>query len=261
MALIKLKRKTSDSLSLYLDGLDTGWTIADGQRIAKWYLSKGIMPNGESFYQYKKEVEIKEGTDIGVTSGGDVTFTGLLSGEEYGVRCEIYHGTKRLATLEDWFETAEGNILDNFWSWTSSNGNATAAQTRDAQRAIVNKEPTRNFSHKVWNDLVDYVYALINATHGAYWDESYASYDATRMSGSGEFLYAYQFNSLRNNLELVGKRLQELTGWYIGTILDCPRDAVTQGAIPHPVKSGDIIYGHYFTTLTDYLNICLANQL
>lgn len=130
------------------------------------------------------------------------------------------------------------------WSWDASNGSANATETAKARTAVRNKGYTKNFSYKVWNDMVDKVKELTDNSIN-YWDTSYASYANTKMTSSGEKLTAKMFNSLRNNLELVG--------------LDVGLSIISNAEIPHPVSSGDTVYGHYFTTLTDYMNDCIDN--
>ena len=49
------------------------------------------------------------------------------------------------------------------WSWTASNGTATAAETQAAYNALVGKDLTLKFSYKVWNDLVSKVYSVNQA--------------------------------------------------------------------------------------------------
>ena len=143
------------------------------------------------------------------------------------------------------------------WDWYSSNGSATASQTSKAHTAVTSKGYTTNFSYKVWNDMVDKVKEICDEAVG-WWDTGYATYTNTKMSGSNEQLTAKMFNSLRNNLENAGANFLS-----IGKI----SDGYTSGKIPHPVYSFDdntvtneslkIVYGHYFTTLTDYMNDCI----
>lgn len=127
------------------------------------------------------------------------------------------------------------------WSWTASNGTASATDTSAAYNAVKNKQSTKNFSHLVWNDMVDKVYKVIKAySSSAGWDSSYASYENTKMNSSPYYLTAVKFNSLRNNIEIVG-------GWLkLGYRTDIGK-----------VESGDYVYGEYFLTLADYINACI----
>lgn len=135
--------------------------------------------------------------------------------------------------------------MDSSWHWDSSNGSATDQQTKDAYTAITSKGNTKNFSYKVWNDMVDKVKAMIDSNNLFYWDSGYANYANTRMSESDKELTAIRFNSLRNNLELVGKTANVNIG------------QIPNSSIPHPVYTGDKVYGNYFITLADYMNRCI----
>lgn len=115
------------------------------------------------------------------------------------------------------------------WSWSNSNGSASASQTRAAYSAIQNNGSLDNFSYLVWNDMVDKVKEVLDAT-GDSWNNRYASYSATKMSSSDKRLTAARFNSLRHNI-----------GTHYST-------GITD------VYRGDTIYGWYFTTLANCLN-------
>lgn len=122
------------------------------------------------------------------------------------------------------------------WSWSSSNGSATAAQTRAAYSAITGNGAVSNFSYKVWNDLCDKVMECIEAegtswyTNGGVSGSSSATYSAARMSTSNKTLTAKRFNAVRGN---VGGR-------------------VSTGV--SPVSTGDRVYGYDFIAITDALN-------
>lgn len=144
------------------------------------------------------------------------------------------------------------------WDWYSSNGTASVEQTKSAYKAItkVSGYTVNNFSHKVWNDMVEKVHEIRCAKNMNDWDDNYATKEKTKMTASKQTLTAVMFNSLRNNLELVGLNLG----------LSKITDGCTKGCIPHPVYSKDdktveielqTVYGHYFTTLTDYMNDCI----
>lgn len=142
------------------------------------------------------------------------------------------------------------------WSWSASNGIANASKTDAAYKAVQNKQSTKNFNRDVWKAMVDKVQEIRNKTVGG-WDATYASFDTTRdrVASNGDFeLTATMFNSLRNNLELAG------TSTKVGLtqIPDTTKhDNAPNGTIPHPVESGKTVFGHYFITLTDYMNSCI----
>ena len=130
------------------------------------------------------------------------------------------------------------------WSWSVSNGSATATQTSNAYNAVVNKKATTNFSHLVWNDMVDKVNEVIKAySSGKTWDSTYATYANTKMSSTPFYLTAVKFNSLRNNIEIVGNTYLNI-GYKTGI---------------EKVETGDYVKGSYFITLADYINDCIDN--
>lgn len=115
------------------------------------------------------------------------------------------------------------------WSWSASNGNASASQTSAAYSAVVNKTAVTNFSYLVWNDLCDKVKEILDATSGS-WDSTYATYANTKMSSNDKILTATKFNSLRYN---IGSHYS--TGIY-------------------DVSANDDVLGSYFTTLVSCIN-------
>lgn len=130
------------------------------------------------------------------------------------------------------------------WSWSTSNGSATATQTSNAYDAVKNKKATTNFSHLVWNDMVDKVNEVIKAySSGKTWDSTYATYANTKMSSTPYYLTAVKFNSLRNNIEIVGNTYLNI-GYKTGI---------------EKVEAGDYVKGSYFITLADYINDCIDN--
>jgi|GEM_PF-2440992 hypothetical protein len=111
------------------------------------------------------------------------------------------------------------------WSWSSSNGRATAMQTSNAYSAVTGKGKVSDFSYLVWNDLCAKVKSVREAA-GFPWNTTYASYNNTCMSGSDKILTATRFNSLRHNT---------YDQWS-------------------PVSRGDKVYGYYFTQITTQIN-------
>lgn len=220
MAGISVASKTSDSVTLYISNLDETW--ANGERTVYWYLGYGNsgMPSANAYY--KTDTASLEDED---PSGGHVTFSGLKANTEYGICCEIYHGSEFLKELTGWVRTNEESLVRK-WNWYESNGSATVLQTVNAFDALNNQEPTTNFSYKVWNDMVDKVWEILAVSEGE-WDDRYAPYEATRMKPSDRTLTATRFNSLRYNL----------------------------GYMPSAaVKPGDPVRGTYFIEITNTMN-------
>lgn len=170
-------------------------------------------------------------TFAGVPSSGTtkwMTKTGLKPGTRYSVSIEA----EDLVTgwSNSWSDrVTTDKILVSAWSWSSSNGTASASQTKAAYTALTNNGSTSDFSYLVWNDMCSKVIEIENAA-GLTWSTKYASYADTKMSSSDKVLTATRFNSLRYN---IGRS-------YSTDIKE--------------VFSGDTVYAWYFTTLARCMN-------
>lgn len=153
------------------------------------------------------------------------TFYGLSPETDYA--CNVEVDTDWIGT--EYFTTDSPAVTVDSWSWSSSNGSATASQTQAAYSAIRNHGKVSNFSYLVWNDLVDKVREVQEAK-GVSWSTNYLSLSRTKMSASDKKLTAARFNSLRYNI-----------GIYYSTGIQ-------------EVSRGDTVYGYYFTTLTNCIN-------
>lgn len=170
-------------------------------------------------------------TFAGVPSSGTtkwMTKTGLKPGTRYSVSIEA----EDLVTgwSNSWSDrVTTDKILVSAWSWSSSNGTASASQTKAAYTALTNNGSTSDFSYLVWNDMCSKVIEIENAA-GLTWSTKYASYADTKMSSSDKVLTATRFNSLRYNI-----------GRSYSTGIN-------------EVASGDTVYAWYFTTLARCMN-------
>lgn len=131
------------------------------------------------------------------------------------------------------------------WNWFASNGSASKDVTTASYYALSKGTPTTSFSHLVWNDMVDKAYEIIRAKTN-WWDENYASYNNTKMNSPPYELTAKMFNSLRNNIELIGNR-SDVLGYKTGI------GQVFAKNTDYPVKA------EYFITLANYINDCIDN--
>ena len=205
---------TTDSISARLVGINTDY------------------PNNKvrvTFYVAGSQVS--SFTFAGVPSSGTtkwMTKTGLKPGTRYSVSIEA----EDLVTgwSNSWSDrVTTDKILVSAWSWSSSNGTASASQTKAAYTALTNNGSTSDFSYLVWNDMCSKVIEIENAA-GLTWSTKYASYADTKMSSSDKVLTATRFNSLRYNI-----------GHSYSTGIN-------------EVASGDTVYAWYFTTLARCMN-------
>lgn len=205
---------TTDSISARLVGINTDY------------------PNNKvrvTFYVAGSQVS--SFTFAGVPSSDTtkwMTKTGLKPGTRYSVSIEA----EDLVTgwSNSWSDrVTTDKILVSAWSWSSSNGTASASQTKAAYTALTNNGSTSDFSYLVWNDMCSKVIEIENAA-GLTWSTKYASYADTKMSSSDKVLTATRFNSLRYNI-----------GRSYSTGIN-------------EVASGDTVYAWYFTTLARCMN-------
>lgn len=122
------------------------------------------------------------------------------------------------------------------WSWTSSNGEATAAMTQKAYQILIADRTVDGFSHYVWNDFVTKVNEMRSAK-GYTWDTgngTYPSADGCKVV-AGDTLSAKKYNGVRYNIGSV-----RATG-----IVD--------------VSPGDEFTGYHMIHLADVLNDIINN--
>lgn len=213
-AYISIVSTTETTIKVKMAGLDTSYSYSD--RVCSWYLDG----------KYKGQSTLS----AGVSSGGTYTFTGLKAGTEYEISVSITAPSwSYTVEKETTAETDAATIDIDYWSWTSSNGSATASQTKKAYTAVDSNGKLSDFSYKVWNDMVDKVDEILDAM-GYSWSSYYCSKSNTKMSSSDKELTAERFNSLRYNI-----------GSHYGTGIQ-------------EVDTGDIVYGDYFITLADKIN-------
>ena len=211
MAYIKIVLTTQSSISVKMASLDSSYEHSD--RICSWYLD-GVF-KGKSFL------------GASVSSGGLFTFSGLSAGTSYSIFVSISSPNMQTRTFSVTATTQKKTV--SRWSWSASNGSATAAETQRSYNSLFNNGNVSDFSYKVWNDLCDKTYEAIEAA-GSYWNTRYTTFSGAKMSSSNKVLTAEKFNSLRLNI-----------GGHVSTGIQ-------------EVSSGDVVYGWYFTTLARCLN-------
>lgn len=165
---------------------------------------------------------------IDTTNTRNITISGLSPGTKYAINYQGVNSSGNNGYMSSPFEVT--TLFDiQKWNWDISNGDASRSETQNAYYAVIRKDKTTNFSYKVWNDLVEKVAEVLEADN-LEWNNRFASFYGTKMSALNKTLTASRFNSLRYNI-----------GLHYSTGIDT-------------VSKGDIVYGHYFTTLTNCIN-------
>lgn len=168
-------------------------------------------------------------------------FSGLQAGTTYTLGISWSHSTTGEGNYDTKQATTDEESTIPNWSWTDSNGTASASETYAAYLAVSNQGRTSDFSYRVWNDLVDLTQTAITEGLGSSWQTSspsgktYLSYSSTRMSASNKVLTAARFNSLRYNI-----------GYRVST-------GITDR------ETGQPVLGSYFLTLANKLNEMIDN--
>lgn len=138
------------------------------------------------------------------------------------------------------------------WSWTSSNGTATAAQTQAAYAALTSNGNTSSFHRNVWNDFVNKVNQVLAALNLS-WADTYGTISNTRMNYAYEDLTAARFNALRYNTRY------NSWSWAINPGLPgyVGRDNfIGIGSVGE--NNADVVYGRYFLELAERLNLVIG---
>ena len=138
------------------------------------------------------------------------------------------------------------------WSWTTSNGDATDAQTQSAYAAITGNGLTTGFSYKVWNDLVDKIKEVTDELRRG-WQTKYLTYTGTRMNILSKNLTAEKFNSAVLNVCYL---------WWSWALDPTQQGYVGRTEFYGIAHSGDyaadFVYGRYFLELTNRLNLMIG---
>lgn len=119
------------------------------------------------------------------------------------------------------------------WSWTSSNGSATSAQTRTAYNVLMGTVTANQFHHNVWNDLVDKTNEVLEA-YGLGWSTSGGHLSRSQCYVSaGDTLSSDIYNGVRyniNRMDNVGipDQVQEdpITGYKIYHLTEVLNDII-----------------------------------
>lgn len=169
------------------------------------------------------------------STGGSSTFTqkvtGLAPATTYDWTAQLGYVVAGAGIV--WLPTYTNGKLTTLagavtpWSWTASNGAATAAQTQTAHQILLGQRTADDLHHSVWNDLVDKVSAMRTAK-GLGWDAGAGYLPAAGCKVSaGEALSAAKYNSVRYNVGSVkGTGISdmapgaEVKGYHVTKVVD-----------------------------------------
>lgn len=205
------------------------------------------------YYYYDPSEPSKENKIINLSEGWKGTFSADSLSLGYSFYRWVYRigsiaGTLRYNYNAEFNYTSGDNIYiraESYvkpWTWSDTNGTATAAQVKAAKNAVYNNGAVSDFSYLVWNDLVTKVYVAYDFMDGLDWAGSqYGSYYNTKMTSTDKTLAARRFNALRYNLDRICNELA-LSTTGIGTVV-----------------KGGAVKGEYFYTITDVLNACIRS--
>ena len=218
---IKVQAVTTEHITVYLSGLDENYDRAD--RYVDWYLYPEATKRGRS--------------TIGknATTSETFAFGGLSEGTSYQIYGLVYWtdgstGAWDNKQTELLTVTTTSSSKITKWYWTSSNGSATTSETQKAHTAVKNNGYVKDFSYRVWNDLVDKLNEYITKYHENRWSGVILSLSNTKMTESDRTLTADRFNSLRHEMNYA-----------------CSTN--------YPMaNTGDEVKGSYFTEITARLN-------
>lgn len=230
MAKIVVKETTKTSITVYLGELDT--TYAKDDRYIRWYLMPEATPFETTYI------------DAYASESDTVTITGLTANTTYEIVATSYwtdgNGESGTTSYTLTVKTAGASVSGiSLFSWVTSNGTASAEQTKKAYTAVTTKGDILDFSYLVWNDMVEKLNE-INAYLGYEWIGTYGSLAETKMTPSDKNITAKRYNALLHNIWANG-------GTNESSFFKLKREI------------GNAILGSYFTDIVTYLNNIIDN--
>lgn len=114
MANIAIFSTTPNSVTLYIEKLDGEWE--GGTRTMYWYLRANGTPSATVYDHGTNGHPLVANSNL---ESNAVEISGLSPNTTYGVLCEVYYGTSKLASLTGEVKTAAPSRPANFY-WTNS---------------------------------------------------------------------------------------------------------------------------------------------
>ena len=173
------------------------------------------------------------GSDRTVT----LTVTGLSPNTQYEVIAFLrttYMDPSPVAESQSLGVWTERPPIDP-WTWTGSNGSATATQTQNAYSILLGNREPRDFSHYVWNDLIDKIVEMRQALGYSWTTDTgrFPSASGCKVS-AGETMSALKYNALKTNVGSIRSTNipdvsvgDEITGYMIVHITDVLNDIIS----------------------------------
>lgn len=156
-----------------------------------------------------EEYFLKEYGSIGQTSTiFSKTIKNLIPNKKYTISFGLGWGG---GNTSNWNPLTNHNFSVSFttdpavgkWSWEVTNGDASDEQTQIAYQILMGEIPADDFSHLVWNDLINMVSDLRVANGLDSWDtdDNYYLSKSACLVEAGDTLSAAIYNSLLYNVE------------------------------------------------------------
>lgn len=165
--------------------------------------------SGTVYTAYSYSGGSDSGTSTGSSTSSDKnwvkTLSGLTPGTTYTITARLIDSSTGsvLQTVTLYATTEDDGQTVALWSWSASNGSASASQTQAARNAVAGHGAVENFSYLVWNDMVAKVAEMRNAAGlSPVWNTTYLTQNNTKMSSTDKTMTAARYNSLRYNIGL-----------------------------------------------------------
>lgn len=137
------------------------------------------------------------------------------------------------------------------FDWTTSNGSASAEQTRRGWNALTQQGLCQEFSRLVWNDIVQTAAdALANLGKG--WDDGLCAVSEAKISHPLGELTARQWNSVTAN---VARLMPLVWAWETDTFRPGYLGRRQMLGVSEAGEEADLLFGWYVTELVEALNM------
>ena len=142
-----------------------------------------------------------------------------------------------------------------YFSWEEQIGNATYEELQSSFNTLAHKGRTNLFRLVVWNDFVDLLYRALTES-GYSWDNTYRTYEQTKMTLTSGELSSFRFNSVCKNIEQV---CGDCWRWAVLPSFEgyLSRSKII-GASQVGEEKADKVYSSYILEVVRKLNVLIA---